>query len=590
MEKKKSQHVVDGEFVEVPPNKSPQNDVSRMIWTCVLGIGACITLLVVILTLISVLGNLHTFIESANGFIQTVFHLLLPATGVATAAIVGQRIHKYLEDHKDRSAARQREDKLTDAQVKLLEAEAETRARFHDMDSQGNKVYFDPTTGRVELLLGHMREYHALGTLHNHNVVHGATKVTEEKAPPKVLPAPSIEPPRDFPEQFDLLEVFRRSHLSPENIFLGKGNGSAQVWVDAQRELCHGIFSASTGRGKTIIERGIETQLLACGLQVIHLDLKFTLIDENGLDYRPLAKHLLAQPAIQIAPGVALPHLVTDMRKIYTLLKWLATVEIPCRLKMYHAGDHSYPMWYVFLEELLYLMSKYPDAAGLIGDIVVVGRSLGIKLFTAAQNFQAQNTNINGGMSENFETAYYCGGDDFSGAKVLDVSQRDLKSYLAQHRLHLGKSLALLRNNTVAPQATLTRVGMASNEAVYYLLGRADDFTLHGARALSLPFNGDSGGFHGLSALSSPLEQTAFAGPSQRNTGNLETDVKALENDVESIPAFSEDDERQIMSIARVHLATYGRVIRSKIPEAMQPRRNNAIYPVVKYICDREGW
>jgi predicted GIY-YIG superfamily endonuclease len=69
----------------------------------------------------------------------------------------------------------------------------------------------------------------------------------------------------------------------------------------------------------------------------------------------------------------------------------------------------------------------------------------------------------------------------------------------------------------------------------------------------------------------------------------LESAVKAAEKIVESVPQFSEEDERQILEAARVQMATYGRVIRSKIPASMAPPRNNAIYPVVKYICDREG-
>lgn len=69
----------------------------------------------------------------------------------------------------------------------------------------------------------------------------------------------------------------------------------------------------------------------------------------------------------------------------------------------------------------------------------------------------------------------------------------------------------------------------------------------------------------------------------------IENAVKEAEKTVESIPEFSREDESQILDITRVHLATYGRVIRSKIPASMKPPRNNKFYPVVKYICDREG-
>ena len=68
----------------------------------------------------------------------------------------------------------------------------------------------------------------------------------------------------------------------------------------------------------------------------------------------------------------------------------------------------------------------------------------------------------------------------------------------------------------------------------------------------------------------------------------IATALKEAEKIIESVPLFSEEDERQILEIARIHLATYGRVIRSKIPASMNPPRNNAIYPAVKYLCDRE--
>lgn len=57
----------------------------------------------------------------------------------------------------------------------------------------------------------------------------------------------------------------------------------------------------------------------------------------------------------------------------------------------------------------------------------------------------------------------------------------------------------------------------------------------------------------------------------------------------QAFPNFSEEDERQILEIVRVQKATIGQVVRSKIPAAMNPPRNNKFYPVVKYICDREG-
>jgi len=104
------------------------------------------------------------------------------------------------------------------------------------------------------------------------------------------------------------------------------------------------------------------------------------------------------------------------------------------------------------------------------------------------------------------------------------------------------------------------------------------------------PFNTQVDNFQGLSELSSGTENPPLSWQVTRTTGTLETSMKALQKSDESIPQFSEEEERQVLQIARTQIATYGRVIRSKIPEAMDPKRNNAFYPVVKYLCDREGW
>lgn len=95
--------------------------------------------------------------------------------------------------------------------------------------------------------------------------------------------------------------------------------------------------------------------------------------------------------------------------------------------------------------------------------------------------------------------------------------------------------------------------------------------------------------FQDLSWSSEETEDLVYESPNEGIFGNVESAVKEAEKIVESIPQFSSEDERQILEIARIHLATYGKVIRSKIPASMNPPRNNAIYPVVKYICDREG-
>jgi hypothetical protein len=158
-------------------------------------------------------------------------------------------------------------------------------------------------------------------------------------------------------------------------------------------------------------------------------------------------------------------------------------------------------------------------------------------------------------MRENFETAYYLGGDDHSGALLLDMSKKELMDFLTTHSITLGQGLCLLRNNAVAPQARLVRVGMASNEAIWYLLGRADGFTLPEAAALSgdADFPRPEGGPASLKGRPEPREQRGFpfregsGVPSRRQerearppgegfpsvtTGELVGEVKPLQKEV----------------------------------------------------------
>jgi hypothetical protein len=81
-------------------------------------------------------------------------------------------------------------------------------------------------------------------------------------------------------------------------------------------------------------------------------------------------------------------------------------------------------------------------------------------------------------MRENFESAWFLGGDIRSAAAILDMSVKELEEYLRESSIELGKGVSIFRNNNVAYDARLMRGGMASNDFVYWLLGKADGFTL----------------------------------------------------------------------------------------------------------------
>ena len=96
--------------------------------------------------------------------------------------------------------------------------------------------------------------------------------------------------------------------------------------------------------------------------------------------------------------------------------------------------------------------------------------------------------------------------------------------------------------------------------------------------------------FHSVSELSPDDQDTEEITDDTEPLGMLESAVNEAVKPCESIPQFSPDEERQIIDIARVQVILDGKVTRAKIPAAMNPPRNNKFYPVVKYICDREGF
>jgi FtsZ-binding cell division protein ZapB len=278
-------------------------------------------------------------------------------------------------------------------------------------------------------------------------------------------------------ETYDLMTVFKNGHFDMSRFFLGYLDGGEPLFIDAENDFFHAAINAISGRGKTITKRAIEGQLIAYGAEVYDLDPKFTLEDEKGLDYRPLAARLMAMPQTILQDGTAINHLEMEPARIIVFLEWLALVEIPRRLVRYHAGKHDHSFMYVFIEEYLFLSSQYKQLKGFMEIILPVARSLKIKIFVCAQNFQTQSTDLPGGLIENFETAYYIGGDDKSGSKLLDIGERDLREWLQAYNVQLGKGIALLRNNSVLTPARLLTMGFSSNAWLYYMLGAVPDFS-----------------------------------------------------------------------------------------------------------------
>jgi hypothetical protein len=179
---------------------------------------------------------------------------------------------------------------------------------------------------------------------------------------------------------------------------------------------------------------------------------------------------------------------------------------------------------------LLYLIGKYKHLGPMISPLLSVGRSLGIKMFCAAQNFQVQNLKINSGMRENFESAWFLGGDLNSGAALLDLSPRALSQLLTENNIQLGKGVNVFRNNAVAYDARVMRGGLASDDFVYWLLGKADDFKLPDEM---LPGGDGTGGAFTSSGLWVPGGSDEAADETGQDTGGglpVDEDVReALE-------------------------------------------------------------
>lgn len=351
--------------------------------------------------------------------------------------------------------------------------------------------------------------------------------VTQQGAssPALILPSRRLV----VPPAYDLINVMRRFPLAPDNMFLGIDGYKSQMACDPAVELCHGAFNAASGRGKTILIRGLETQLLKLGYPVVHADIKFALIDEKGNDYRPIARALLNQEPLN-AGGLLLPRLITREEYIYHFLQWLAGPELIRRRAMYGAGDHSYGVFFLFLEEMLYLISLYKDLGPVIGRLLGVGRSLGIKVFCVSTTFQVQNLKINSGMRENFESAWYLGGDKHSAAALLDMTVKELEEYEQENAIELGKGVSVFRNNNVAYKARLLRGGMASNDFVYWMLGQADDFRL--PDGILPPLTDLGAGTYGNTPSGLVVPAHTAKRVSQHNTGELENRAVSMPADI----------------------------------------------------------
>jgi Helicase HerA, central domain len=270
--------------------------------------------------------------------------------------------------------------------------------------------------------------------------------IVQEIPEQKLLPAPQellLPGPCDFA---DILDGWRPT---PQSIMLALAPGGGYITVPL-KSLCHVALAGATGLGKSVLMRLLLSQLIFVGARVILTDPHFAPVDpESGEDWRPIANRLAMPPSVSYAA-------ITDV------LRWLATDELPRRLERRRNGEHPGTPYFLAMDELPAIVKHVPEAPEYMGDLLREGRKVGLYLVSAAQDWLVKTVGGSGAVRDCFRTAFYVGGDATSARVLLDVKGRVDDG-------GLGKGIVMMRSSAT-PQAALSRIPYASNDALYNLL------------------------------------------------------------------------------------------------------------------------
>jgi hypothetical protein len=269
-----------------------------------------------------------------------------------------------------------------------------------------------------------------------------------------------------------MIEVARRIQFDRNNIFLALSR-QGDVTTTLERYL-HCANDGNTGSGKTSNWRGQFVQFIQSGIDCLLLNPNFALINKDGTDWKPLAKALEGQGPY----ALDLPRVVTRLENIGTVLEYMANVEVDRRFALMREGDFSYKPLYLFIDEWPEIALKCKNANEHLGTLLRRGRAVELCVSVNSQGFLKEDTDLKGSARENFETAFFLGGSTYSGAKLLDISQKSLEEMLTACNEPIGKGVALLRNNLAMPNPEIVRLPLADNEFLYYMLGRDDSYRL----------------------------------------------------------------------------------------------------------------
>lgn len=309
------------------------------------------------------------------------------------------------------------------------------------------------------------------------NVEYDDLKVFDWKSSMHALQSPQgiqqiSMPTLILPAKTEMIEVARRQQFSRENLFLAlapRGDVTTKL-----EYYLHCANDGNTGSGKTSNWRGQMVQFLKADIDCILLNPNFCLVSKNGDDWKPIARALQGQGSYDLD----LPRVVTKLDNIGSVLDYMANTEVDRRFSMMREGDFSYKPLYLFIDEWPEIALKCKGANDNLGTLLRRGRAVELCVSVNSQGFLKEDTDLKGSARENFATAFFLGGSTYSGAKLLDISQKDLEAMLTACQEPIGMGVAVLRSNKSLDNPEIVRLPYADNDFLYYMLGRDDSYRL----------------------------------------------------------------------------------------------------------------
>ena len=273
-----------------------------------------------------------------------------------------------------------------------------------------------------------------------------APKITHAKTE-KVMPAQiASEAAKALPDVVKLSDL----SLTPGKITLGLGLDGKPISLSPV-DIVHMNILGATGNGKTNLQKGVISQLLAGGFKVDLLNPHFTTYDaKTGEDWRQIASHSLCTP-------------IYAYNSIEASLKQLVNDELPHRLALYRAGqDYGEPQFTV-IDELPAIASQIDELPGLLSAVLREGRKVGLFLIAATQSMLIKDIGGSTAGRSNFRSKIWVGGDDSSARSMLGITAKESREILGEYQL--GKGVSLIQTvNDAKPQ--LARIPLVDDEGV----------------------------------------------------------------------------------------------------------------------------